>query len=514
MRFCELLFLVVTVLAGFTASADDQVGEASAVFDGMRVDQMRGGTWKVVYSSLQGPEGRAFETLVRRLGPLILRDGFSSTPMVLPMEKDGGQLVGGKRDVLVVGVLNRNATLCKYIKPDEVPPGGYAIRTLNDNGRNVVAISGAGPSEVLWGVFDFLDVVVPRIEAKLVGRPSARYPGSFFRAKRIPETLYKTAPQTPVRSIFSWGHVIDDYGETFRAMARLRFNRVLLWNDQRVLNADQVVACAHSWGVKVYWGFSWGWTLSGSDEQVDFNRLADGIVAEWREKWKYMGGDGIYFQSFTETDKKQIGGKSIPEAATALVNAVAGRIRAESPRTEIVFGLHANSMRDEEAKKWLPQVDPSLEILWENCGGFPYWEGDGARVKPDVAFNDEILALTRFVGLAWKAQLRMDWSHYVPPAGPFLLGCAGERVLSRDRSVIAPVLPQFDEDWYMNGKGAYDLIRHIRSGRCQPKEFNAVAEYNPPFAFATACQAELFWNSNDSWEEITRRARMRVCVER
>ena len=508
------ILLFVGLLAGVVGNAANQVDEAATVFDGVSVGKMRGGTWKVVYSSMEGPEARALETLVRRLGPLILREGFASTPMVLPMERDGGEPVKGKRDLIVVGVPARHATLRRYVEPGSVPRGGYVIRTLNDGGRNVVALAGDGPSEVLWATFDFLDVVVPELEPRLAGRPSAGYPGTFFRAGRVPETLRRSAPQTSVRSVFSWGHVIDDCNETFRAMARLRFNRAILWNDQRVLNADRVVADAHSWGVRVYWGFSWGWTLSGSDAEVDFGKLADGIVAEWREKWRPMGGDGIYFQSFTETEKKTIGGKSIPQAVTELVNAVSSRIRVESPKTDIVFGLHSNSMRNPEAAKWIAKVDPTLEILWENCGGFPYWEGEGRIVKPDVAFNDRILALTPSVGLAWKAQLRMDWSHYVPPAGPFLLGCAGERVLARDRAVIAPLLAQYDDDWYLNGRGAYDLIRHIRAGKNQPREFNAVAEYNPPFSFATACQAELFWNSEDSWENIARRARMRACAER
>ena len=66
----------------------------------------------------------------------------------------------------------------------------------------------------------------------------------------------------------------------------------------------------------------------------------------------------------------------------------------------------------------------------------------------------------------------------------------------------------------LNGEAAYSLIRHIRKGKNQPRELNAVAEYNPPFAYATMCQAELFWNSNDSWDEITKRARMRARAER
>jgi hypothetical protein len=247
---------------------------------------------------------------------------------------------------------------------------------------------------------------------------------------------------------------------------------------------------------------------------VDFRKLADEVVADWRVRWKPMGGDGIYFQSFTETSKKTIGGKSIPEAVVTFVNEVAARIRAEAPELDIVFGLHSNSMRYEGAEEALAKIDPSLEVLWENCGGFPYWEAYGDVSSPDVAFNDKILSITPKAGLAWKAQLRMDWSNYVPPAGPFLLGCAGRRLLDRDRQIISEVLSSYDEDWVLNGEAAYRLIQHIRKGKNQPREFNAVAEYNPPFAYATMCQAELFWNSDKEWEEIAKRARMRARPER
>ena len=533
-----IVFAAGLLLSGgvcFAANSDDvQVNEAAAVFDGVKPSEMRGGTWKVIYSATEGPEGRALETLTERLGPYFLREGHLATAMVLPLEKDGGEPVKGKRDIIVVGVPSANATLRRYLGGDpsgatvngrdarspsadvqeRVPVGGYLIKTLHEKGRNIVLIAGDSPEAVLWATFDFLDVVAPTLESEISSQ-HGRYAGTFFRAEKIPEYECRRAPQTSVRSIFSWGHVVDDYRTTFREMARARFNRAILWNDQLVVNARDVVECAHSWGVKVYWGFSWGWTLSGKDaEGLDFGKLADDIVAEWRRMWKPMGGDGIYFQSFTETSKREIGGRSIPEAVTELVNAVAARIRAEAPGTDIVFGLHSNSMKRDGAEAAIAKTDPTLEILWENCGGFPFWETDGKVKPPDVAFCDRILALNPSVGLAWKAQLRMDWKNYVPPAGPFMLGCAGERLLARDRAVTVPRYASFDEDWILNGRLAYDFVRHIRAGLHPPKEFNAVAEYNPPYGFATHCQAELFWNSDDSWEEISKRARMRARPER
>ena len=512
----KLAFAAVAAAASVQAMANesDQVNEAAVVFDGVKPSEMRGGTWKVVYSSAEGPQGRALETLTERLGPYFLRERHIATAMVLPLELDGGEPVKGKRDIIVIGMPSENATLRARLGDTAVPEGGYLIRTFHEKGRNFVLIAGDTPAAVLWATFDFLDVVAPELEYKTCSQ-HGRYAGMFFRADKIPYYECVRKPQTPVRSIFSWGHVIDDSRAKFRAMARARFNRAILWNDQKVVNAKDVVECANSWGVKLYWGFSWGWTLSGSKaENVDFDKLADDIVDEWRRIWKPMGGDGIYFQSFTETGNATIGGRSIPEAVTELVNKVATRIRAEAPGTDIVFGLHSNSMRRPEAAQSIAKIDPEIEILWENCGGFPFWETNGKVDPPNIEFCDRILALNKLVGLAWKAQLRMDWRNYVRPAGPFMLGCAGEKLLARDRAVTVPRYASFDEDWILNGKSVYDFVRRFRAGKHAPNELNAVAEYNPPYGFATHCQAELFWSTDDSWEDIAKRARMRARPER
>jgi hypothetical protein len=494
---------------------NEQDNEALAVFNGTLPKDMRGGTWKVVYSSAVGPEGRALQVLTERLGPYMLREGHLATSLMLPLEKDGGEPVNTKRDMIVVGMPSRNATLKTLLRGTKVPAGGYVIKTFHEKGRNVVLVAGDTPAAVLWGTFDFLDIVVPPLEARIAAH-AQRYAGTFFRVRKVPSYACVRAPETPIRSIFSWGHVIDDYRVMFRELARARFNRAILWNDQLVVNAREVVECANSWGVSVYWGFSWGWTLSGKNpKDFDLKKLEDEIVAEWRAKWKTMGGDGIYFQSFTETSNATIGGRPIPEVVVELVNAVAKRIRTEALGTDIVFGLHSNSMRRPGSSEALAKVDPSIEILWENCGGFPYWEYGKGNSKPDVALCDRALANNKLVGFAWKAQVRMDWAHYIPPAGPFLLGRAGRRVFDRDRAVLLPRLASYDEDWISHGRIAYDHIRHLRAGGKAPNEFNAVVEQvAPPYAFATQCQAELFWSSKDDWETIAHRARMRARPER
>lgn len=485
-----------------------------AAYDGvLNNNPARGGTWKVVYSSAEGPEGRALEILTERVGQHLLRDSHRATALMLPLEKDGGVPVQGKRDKVVIGVPAKNAALRALMGDATIPKDGYLIKTFNEKGGNVVLVAGDTPSAVLWGVFDFLDVIMPTLEAKLAD-PHKRFAGTFFRAAKVPAYTYITAPETPVRTVWSWGFVLDDYRSAFRAMARARMNRVILWNNRPVVNARDVVECAHSWGVEVYWGFSWGWTFSGMEAAgLDFGKLSDGIVEQWRTMWKPMGGDGIYFQSFTESRRATIAGRSLPETLTELVNTTAKRIHDEAPDTKIVFGLHASSIKRPGGTEAIAKVDPSLEILWEDCGGFPFGDGNGGVSVPDTVFCEKVLALTPNVGFLWKAQLRIDWSDFVSPSGPFLLGCAGRKLLDRDVENAAYRHPAFDERWILNGKTVWEHVRKLRSGGRRPFEFTATAEYNPPYSFATHCQAELFWSTADSWEEAAKRARLRTRPE-
>ena len=489
-----------------------------------------GGTWKIVYSSAEGPQGRALEVLTERIGFHLLRERHLAIPLVLPIEQDGGEPVKGKRDMIVIGRVQENATLRRYLGKDAeklVPKDGYLIRTLHDGEHEVVLLAGDTPEAVLWAAFDFLDVQVPLMEGS-IAPPRGRYPGTFFRAnkrdlakfdndkeKRIPVRSIACAPQTPVRSVFSWGHEMDDYRATFREMARARFNRIIIWNNQRVINARDVVEEAHSWGIKVFWGFAWGWSLHCDTADIhNLGKLSDAIIDEWHRIWKPMGGDGIYFQSFTETDRQELAGRSIAEAVVELVNMTAKRIHEEAPETEIVFGLHSNSIRKPGATDFIAKTDPSLEILWENCGGFPFWEGNGRTGGPDNEFCEKILALTPSVGFVWKAQLYLDWKNWIEPAGPFMLGCAGRRMREYHQSIMQPMQCSFDNDWFQNGKFAWESIRRLRAAKRPPKEFNAVPYNNPPFGLALFCEAELFWNSDDPWEKILMRARMRALPER
>ena len=466
--------------------------------------------WKVVYADADGLCGKALAVLTEAVTARTGRDGGTTTSHVLPLERVGGEPVAKKHRFLV-GVKGSVPEAEAFVPAADVPKGGYAVRTCCRGGTNTVAIVGDTPAAVLYGVFDFADVLIHEVVLKATADRNRAdrifYRDAFFRLESLPEFAHRTAPETAVRSIFTWGHVIDDYRLFFREMARSRLNRVILWNEYPPVNARDVVAEAHAWGIEVYWGFAWGWGTDCTEANVnELGKLGDKVFAEWRRVWAPLPGDGIYFQSFTEFwGREELGGRLIAEAVTELVNDVSRRIRAERPGLPIVFGLHSGSV-----SKRLPLIertDPSIEILWENCGGFPFWEGNE---KPATAFVDKILDSKRPVGLAWKAQLRQDWSCWAHQSGPYLLGCAGADVTRRDVALAEELQGLYTEDWYESGREAHALLRHIRGGAHPPAELNSVTEYNPPFAFSTLAEAELFWSAAEDWENVARRVRFRA----
>ena len=501
--FAGMVFTVGICLSAGPSFAADEIPE--------RAPYSRARDWKCVYSSVEGPQGKALKILTETVTQHTMRDHQTTTPHVFAMEKDGTSIERAKKHRIVVGMPSENTTLAKYLKPGDVPKGGYLIRTVSENGCHSILIAGDTPEAVLWGVFDFADVALHEIAMKGLGDKlslgrQVRLE-HVFSIRNMPEYERRCEPENEVRSLFTWGYMIDDYRSFFREMARARLNRIIVWNKYPPVNSDAVVREAHDWGIKVYWGFAWGWqhNMCANSPTRDLSKLADDIVAEWRSVWKPLSGDGIYFQTFTEQEREDINGRSIASMAVGVVNAASRRIHAESPDTDIVFGLHAMSVKNRLAE--IEQTDRNIEILWEDCGGFPYHEETG---NPDAGFVMKVTDTLRPVGLVWKCQLRQDWTCWAHQAGPFMLGEAGEWALVRDRAVAKPLHRAFDSDWIRRGRIAYDHLKAIRSAGRKVKELNVVTEYNPPFAFSTLLQTEMFWSTKEPYETLLDRALRRA----
>ena len=366
------------------------------------------------------------------------------------------------------------------------------------------------PAAVIWAVSDFVDDGLNALAIR--NWDGIRSRAAIFQKPEIGTYESRRAPKTRTRSVFTWAHVIDDYRAYFRNLARLKFNEVILWNNRPPINAREVSAYARSWGISVLWGYAWGWSTNCNC--VDFehlDRLEDDIVREWREVWRPLGGDGIYFQSFTELAKEEINGHPIAESVVGLVNRVTKRIRAESPSERIVFGLHAMSV--EKRLDVIDKTDPSVEILWEDCGGFPFNVGRKFDPAAHLKLTDRILAQNREIGLVLKGMLTQDWTRFAYQSGPYILGCASQATREEDARIVEELWKPYGEDWETRGKVAYDLVRHIQAARPnRPAALNAALNANGDVRFPFALVAEMFWSADEPYETLTRRVRARRWV--
>ena len=455
--------------------------------------------WEIRYSSFDGVEARAVEFLYGELGNRILRDPGSYVLHTLKCEKISEKLP--ESNAFIIGEWGKNPLLQRFIDKDEIPANGFRIRIVNNPesaDHQLVLIAGDDPAAVLYGVVTCVDDILPAM-APDIGS-SIRFWDNIFERSLKP-CDYADAPQTLVRSVFTWGHPIGNFREYFKNMARLKINRVYLWNDYPPLNAQEIVDFAHSWGIEIFWGYAWGWSTDcAASDLADLNKLSDEIYAKYRDVWSKLPGDGIYFQSFTELRSDKINGKSVAENVIQLVNMTARRILQDKPDLKIVFGLHATSV-----KKDLPaiaQTDPRLEILWEDCGGFPYYNLLSEDTAKDDEFVQSLIDMKRDMGLVFKAQLMQQWvGGFVHQKGSYIMGCNGEKMHQHDVDITTPFWREYSALWHRNAPRAYQVAKDIHAVS-KHIELNLAAQLNGPVNFPTAFVAEIFWSTNKSCADI------------
>lgn len=230
------------------------------------------------------------------------------------------------------------------VVPDAaLPPEGYRMRICTEGSLQSVEITGATDVSVLYGVSDFVNLVVPKAEQAHTWMKPYYFRNPFEEGFENMDCVH--APQVCRRGLWTWGYVIYDYRRYLANMARLKLNEIVIWNDYAPLNAAEVVACAHALGIRVIWGYAWGWDtkidVHLSDETL-LARLADEAVERFEREYAALPGDGIYFQSFTETAEQELDGRSIADVVVPWVNGICARILEKRPNLELQFGLHGH----------------------------------------------------------------------------------------------------------------------------------------------------------------------------
>lgn len=469
--------------------------------------------WKIYYSEFKGPEKRAVELIYRELGKYILRDTGVYSFHAIACEKGD---FSGDCNAIILGTYNGNEIFKKYLKADEIKKNGYAVKVI-DNPENsdykLALLCGYSATEVLYAAVDFVDdyfaAATPVFDAYIHQR------NELFEHK-LPDYYISTAPAFKTRSIFTWGHPINDYKEYFENMARIKLNQVIIWNDYLPINADDIVDCAHSYGIEVLWGFSWGWGFNCAKTDIsDLSKLKDNIIKEFNTKYKNVKGDGIYFQSFTEIYSTTIGGISISKAVTELVNMTAGEILAENPDLHIQFGLHATSVRNSLPN--IATVDPRVEIVWEDCGGFPYKASPQEfntfksleEYKAQYGFADSIIDLRESgdLGIVYKCMLTMDWSRnrVTHQPGHYVMGETSDSLQKSDEKLIRDIWRFYSAEWVENGEYAYELTKHIKEKTDGNVNMCMAGMFSGGIWFPTALLSEMFWNCEDDYKTLRKR---------
>jgi len=232
-------------------------------------------------------------------------------------------------NLALVGTVDSNGLLADLARDGKlhVPleEQSYAIKTLPspfNPKRQVLALAGSDARGALYAARDWEhychDPLVTSLAERCRPVPHLERPGPHpvaFRAP-LPEWDLAGSPAVPGRGIWTWGHVVYDVRAFLEHMSRWKMNTLVCWNDFAPVNARQIVEAAHALGIDVVWGYTWCW-----GEPVDPNdpdqlaRWRRRIIRTYEEQYAPAGGDGIYFQTFTETDRLHIGRKTIAELA-------------------------------------------------------------------------------------------------------------------------------------------------------------------------------------------------------
>lgn len=415
------------------------------------------------------------------------------------------------RDIFI-GTKQNNPYIRERSEAILTKPEEYAIAVKND----AVIIEGYDDAGVLYGCADFY----PRYVAqKSLTYNSGTYFCHIF-ADVLPEAFIQSAPAVKNRGLWTWGHVIYDFRGYFDNMAKLKMNTVIIWNDHVPLNAKQLVAYAHDAGIKVIWGFPWLWGLDCS--RVDMNSLetASKEIADYYEQnYADLGGDGIYFQSFTELSQETIGGVLIAEAVTKFVNDTAGRIFEKHPGLELQFGLHTDSVRNR--LDYIRHVDPRIRIVWENCGCFPfdYMPDQVEGFGETKAYVDRISRLRgedeRF-GVVLKGLTKLKWSTFRHQPGPFVLGEASKQMCANRIARKKKIWHFVQAGWMVNGDKVQEMIRLMRDNRRGDLYITALVEdgmFEQMLYYPVALLGEFLWDCETDPKVIAHRVAVRNDVE-
>ena len=485
--------------------------------------------WVIVTESYSGLLRKGVEMLFETVSDLY-RDFLS----VYTMDDLDAKILEGC-NVILVGK-NTAAPIQKLIQDGVITPchkaQGYSALVTDsvwNPEKQMVVIAGNDDHGAVYGCVDFCNQYCG-YEIYKCGKYVDSINEQFFNTafhEKLPKWSKISAPAVQERGIWTWGHTIYDYRGFMDNMLRLKLNELVIWNDYAPINAEDVVSYAHSLGIKLIWGFAWGWGVdcntSAQLDDASLKKLRDDIVAKYEREYAKSNCDGIYFQSFTELHTAYIGEKLIAETVVDLVNDTAGVLLEKYPDLHIQFGLHAWSVK--EHTEYIAKVDPRVYIVWENCGCFPF-EGEFGDVGDDGnpgdldatrAFVEKITVLRgkddKF-GAVLKGMLNLDWSTFIHQQPNLILGQRSKRFIQQRTQIQDRIWRFRQTNW----------VRHVEYVRLMVQSLLKDKDYmniqglvedgmlENQIALPVAIYAETLWDCQKAGNDTLQQVMKYPCV--
>lgn len=388
---------------------------------------------------------------------------------------------------------------------------GYTIKVCEscfNPERQMIILAGIGEKGVLYASRDFEHYYC---DAYLYSR--LRMSGvSIPFVEKMPEYEISEIPTVQDRGLWTWGHVIYDYKNYLDNMSKWKMNIVTIWNDFAPVNAKEIVDYAHSRGIKVIWGYTWCWGESvDPTNKEELEKWTKRVMETYETQYAHTGADGVYFQTFTETSNTSIDGLSISDLVVRWVNHIGGKLLEKYPELWIHFGLHATSVKNEYDK--LAQIDPRINITWEDAGCFPYCYDP----KIVEGFNDTLNFTSKIsnlrgdnedFGAVLKGLINLDWSAFENQKGPFVLGEAKKSFLENRSKEKEKLWRYVQAYWFKNIKYVQDIIKAIDENNPKKVLIEGLVEdglWEEKMWLPVILFAEILWNPYQPIEDMITR---------
>lgn len=489
--------------AGDTRASLQDLGDVPLRYPGVR--------WTLLHGSYDGVEQFAvneLQRMVQRNLPYVLEVlSCSNTP-------------DPKRNLLLMGTAANNPKIAELCQKGllELPKRaqGYTLACMKSPWQTdvrLIVIAGADAAGVLYGVEEFNKRLAVLFTQDL-------RPGELRnRFDAMPDFRATDAPVIENRGLWTWGYVIYDYRRYIDNMARLKMNRLTVWNDVPPVNCRQFIEHAHSRGIKVILGYSWGYALAKLDPTNPDHqrRIKEEVLANFEKQYKTLGMDGIYFQNFTEQSNTRIGGKSIAAIACDWVNDMARAILEKQPGLRLEWGLHASSIQENYGD--LKNLDPRVAIVWEDAGGMPYSydpEASEAAVKaareatvPDatIEYSKKLAAIrpgSEFAVCA-KGWSQLRWPTESEPHGSYVIGERTHEFVANRLRERQPRWDYVNAKWIANYAVAMRFYREMRAATSAPMIVVGLVDdgmFEMRVQPSVSLLGETLWNPSRSEKEV------------